>query len=178
MARLIAYIAVMVSGLAFWTVELLLNYREYSGNNPFSLEDDYQKLLVLNRDHLLYAELFFPLAMLVAFLLLLGFKAFARSVRVALGFVLLICMEFWMWRAFVFDGRIAIYYLRNASRNPVLMLPDHFKQYMVAFGLALVAVLFLREYDSGKDPDDLDLRLMRSLESKERDDLEAPKTEE
>jgi hypothetical protein len=166
MARFAAYLALIISGLAFWVIELLLNYKDYAGNDPFGLEQDYQKAFILNQTQLIIAELLFPFGMVIAFLLLLIFKATLHSVRVALGFLLFVGMEFWMWRAYIFKGRMAILYLQNDAKDPSLILPDTFKEYMVAFAVSFIILLLLREFAIGNDPDVLNEKLQRSLKKR------------
>jgi hypothetical protein len=151
MVRLIAYLAVISGGLAFWLIELFLNYKDYAGNNPYGLDNDYQAEYLYNKTSLLVSELWFPMGMAVAFLLLFIFKLTGRSVRLALGFITFLCMEFWMWRAYVFDERIREYYLRDETNDPFLNLPHYFPAYMLLFAAAFLMVLFLREYATMDD---------------------------
>ena len=167
MGRLVTYLLVIVGGLAFWISELLLNYNDYVGNSPFALEEQYQVRFLFQRSHLLLAELAFPVLMVISFLTLLIFKFAARQVRLALGFVLLLSTEFWVWRSFFFDGRMATLFLQSEAQDPNLMLPNDFKQYLIGFGLALALVIFLREYPLGQDTDALHARLRRSLRNKD-----------
>jgi hypothetical protein len=164
MIRLGAYLAIMIGSLTFWVIQLLLNYRMYVDNDPYSLGDEYQRSLITFRSPLLIAELLFPAGMVVAFVLLLIFKLAARTVRVALGFVLFLCMEFWMWRTFIFDQRIEVYYLQSETDNPMLVPPHQFMVYMIGFGVVFAVVLFLREYALENDPDRIHDRLKQDLE--------------
>lgn len=168
MGRFAAYLGVAIAGSTFWVIELLLNYRDYAGNNPFGLEDDYQKALLYNRTQLLFSELLFPFGMAVAFLAILVFKLAARSVRTALAFMLFLGMEFWMWRAYVFDVRIKIIYLQNEAKDPMLMLPHYFKEYMVGFGLVFLGILLLKEIAPADDLEHLDEQLKRSIQKMNR----------
>lgn len=163
MARLVTYLALLIGGLAFWAVELTLNYQTYSGHDPYSLGSDYQEAYVVYSSSFLFAELAFPLGMTLAFLLLLAFKLAARPVRTALALVLLVCAEFWMWRLWVFKGRMALFYLQNEANDPALTLPDHFREALLGFGLALLLVIGLRERKLGNDSERLHQRLRRRL---------------
>jgi hypothetical protein len=163
MGRFAAYLAMAIGGLAFWVMELLLNYKDYISNDPFGLEEQYQQAFIVDKTHLIFAELLFPFGMALAFLLILVFKLVARPVRFIMGFVLFLGMEFWMWRSFFFEGRIAVLYLRNQENDPTLQLPDTFREYLIGFAVAFALVLVLKEYVTETDPAVLDEKLRRSL---------------
>ncbi len=149
--------------MAFWAIELWLNYKDYVGNDPFGLEEEYQRAFILDKTQLVFAELLFPLGMFLGCLLILIFKLAVRPVRVALGFMLFLGMEFWMWRHFIFKGRIAVLYLRSQENDPTIVLPDYYREYMIGFAIAFAIVLLLKEFAPGTDPDILDEKLKHSL---------------
>jgi glucan phosphoethanolaminetransferase (alkaline phosphatase superfamily) len=163
MGRLLTYLFITAASAFFWAGELWLNYLDYTAKSPLDLDERYQRVFLVSRDPLLLAELGLPLLMTVAFIALLVVKFAAKSVRLALGFLLLMSSQFWAWRAFVFDGRMATIFLRNENEDPTLTMPNDFKWYMCAFAAALVVVIFLREYPIGQDQDLLHARLRRSL---------------
>ncbi len=168
MGRFAAYLALAIGGIAFWVIELILNYKDYANNNPFGLEEEYQRAYIIDKTELVFAELLFPFGMALAFLLILIFKLTVRPVRVAIGFMLFLGMEFWMWRTYVFKGRVALLYLRSQENDPTIVLPDNFKEYMIGFAVAFAIVLLLKEFATGTDPDILDERLKRSLRKNEK----------
>ncbi len=167
MARLVTYILVMVAGLFFWALELYLNYKDYVGNSPFDLDEQYQRVFLFQRNLFLLAELAFPALMCIAFLVLLLVKFAAKPVRWALGFVLLLSTEFWAWRSFFFDGQMADIYLQNKNNDPTLVQPKDFVAYMIGFALLLVIVILLRDRPLHEDQDALHARLLRSLRKSE-----------
>ena len=167
MARLITYLLTLGASLFFWAGELWLNYLDYTGNSPLNLDERYQRSFLFARNQLLLAELGFPLMMVIAFLALLIVKFAGRQVRLALGFVLLMSTEFWAWRAYVFDGRMATIFLRNENHDPSLQLPNDFQAYFIGFALAFLLVLILREKPLDQDPEQLNAKLDRALRRKD-----------
>ena len=165
MGRFATYLALAIGGFVFWVMELLLNYKDYISNDPFGLEEQYQQAFIIDKTQLIFAELLFPFGMALAFLLILIFKFVARPVRLVMGFMIFLGMEFWMWRAFFFKGRIAILYLRNQENDPTLQLPDSFSEYMIGFAVAFAILLILKEYATESDPAVLDEKLKRSLKN-------------
>ncbi len=164
MARLVTYLLVMVAGLAFWVIELLANYKDYVGHTPQELKEQYQRTFVYEHNQLILAELAFPLMMVLTFLLMLIIKFFAKSVRILLGFMLVVCTEFWVWRSFVFKSKMGTIYLQNEAENPLLVPVNDFTAYWIGFALLLVLVIFLRERPLEQDQDALHARLRRSLQ--------------
>lgn len=163
MARLVTYFLILILGLTFWGIELIFNYQEYISHDPRTLGQDYQMALLVNKPHLLFAELLFPMIMTVAFLFMLGFKFFAKSVRVVLGIMLLTSTEFWIWRLYSFKWRLSELFLQDELKDPLLTLPNSYDLYMVAFGLGFLVVLFMREHPRGTDADERNDQLRRSL---------------
>lgn len=170
MTRWLVYILILILGCTFWGMELLFNYQEYASHDPQALSQEFQVALLANKPSLLFAEMLFPLLMTVAFLSMLGFKLFAKSVRVVLGIMLFTSTEFWIWRLYSFKWRLSELFLQDEMHDPLLTLPNSYDLYLIVFGLAFLAVLFLREHPRGTDPEEVNAALRKSLKEKEEDD--------
>jgi hypothetical protein len=168
MGRLITYLLIIIGSLGFWMVELWVNYLEYAGHDPLDLKERYQIAYVAQSEYLIVSELLFPLLMTIGFLALLIFKLSARPVRFALGFFLMLAAEFWVWRAYFFKERMAVYYaLNEAPQNIQVFLPNHHQQFMLVFMAAFAIIVFMREsaYDRTIGAEIRDRKLRESLKS-------------
>ncbi|MFN8396435.1 MAG: hypothetical protein U0176_17550 [Bacteroidia bacterium] len=163
MVRLVTYFLLLILGLTFWGIELYFNYEDYVSHDPRLLGQDYQMALMVHKPHLIFAEMLFPLIMTVAFLLMLGFKFFAKSVRVVLGIMMLTSTEFWIWRLYSFKWRLSELFLQDEMKDPMLTLPNSYDLYLVIFALGFLVVLFLREHPRGTEQDERHAMLRRSL---------------
>lgn len=168
MARLLTYLLTPILAAAFWLVELLNNYFDYTSHDPMDLAQDYQKAFVFNYGQLLVSELFLPLILAIGFIILVLFKVTGRSIRLALGFLIMLSTEFWAYRAFYFSERMLTYHIRTETKDPTIVLPDDYKLYLYAFLAAFLLIIFLKEHsDEGPRSNNLDKQFLANLRNPE-----------
>ena len=164
MNRPIFYVLSLFFHATFWLVLLLSKYATYSGNAPEVLQQDYAEMFEANRLSLILAELFFPVLMMVASVVLIIVKFRPAPIRLPYLLMLFMGLEFWVWRSFFFQDRMGSYYeMSEMKMNPADQQEGHFLVligYAMFFGL-MYLVKEYREQDLALDIDGDEMEFKR-----------------
>ncbi|HHG84877.1 MAG TPA: hypothetical protein ENJ82_09005 [Bacteroidetes bacterium] len=146
MKRPLFYVLSLIFHASFWLVLLLANYSDYTGSAPEVLQKDYSELFEANRLSLVLAELFFPFLMVVASLILILVKFRPRPIRLPYMLLLLMGLEFWLWRTFFFPDRMATYYaMSDLKINPENAQEGHYVL-LIAYLIFGMLIFLIKEY--------------------------------
>ncbi|MEM7039566.1 MAG: hypothetical protein AAF570_21505 [Bacteroidota bacterium] len=151
MFRPIFYLLSLLANTVFWSVLLLFNYLDYTGIDPYQLQDDYATAFMSNRFMLLLAELLFPLAMVLGFMVLVFMKLRPRPVRWPYLLLLFMCVEFWVWRTFFFQDRLASYYFMSETKGMELPYSEVHGWILGVYVVIGIVILGVKEYTFGPD---------------------------
>jgi|GEM_PF-5203343 len=146
MARVFLYFSLPLLYLICWSILLLTGYSSFVGNDPFMLDGTYLLAFATNKSKILFSELLFPLAMVLAFMITFIIKLSNRPIRPVLGLFSLLSFEFFCYRQFIFPDQYANYHHGFESGVPMEMTaPSHYLVEMVMTGLIFVLIVILRE---------------------------------
>lgn len=139
MARVFLYFTLPLLFLIYWIILLLTGYSGFVGNDPYMLDGSYLLAFASNQTKILFSELLFPLAMVLAFLLTFILKLINRPIRPVLGLFSLLSLEFFCYRQFIFPDQYQDYHRGfEAGMRMDMAEPAH---YFVEIGI--MAVVFL-----------------------------------
>jgi hypothetical protein len=161
MQRPILYVLALFLHTGFWLVLLLTNYTEYTSTAPEMLDQEYFQQFEENRVQLVLAELLFPAVMAICSIVLLFIKFRPAPVRLPFLILLLMGVEFWLWRWLFFPDRMATYYALNSGEFFPTDVSQGHEVILAGYSIFFMLILLFREYTQPENPLDVALEQLK-----------------